>query len=53
VRTLSFGEGVSILAKNWVFWVICSTMFFILCVGFTNLSWLPGYLVKERAPSAC
>ena len=48
VRTLSFGEGVSILAKNWVFWVICSTMFFILCVGFTNLSWLPGYLVKER-----
>jgi ACS family glucarate transporter-like MFS transporter len=48
VRTVGFTEGLRILAGNWVFWAICSAMFFILCVGFTNLSWLPGYLVKER-----
>jgi len=48
VRAVGFAEGLRILAGNWVFWVICGAMFFILCVGFTNLSWLPGYLVKER-----
>ncbi len=48
VRVLSFGEGVRILLGNWVFWGICLSLFFTLCVGFTNLSWLPGYLMKER-----
>jgi len=47
-RTLSFAEGVHTLAGSWVFWVICAVNLFTLCVGFTNLSWLPGYLVKER-----
>lgn len=48
VRVVSFTTGLGILARSWVFWVICGSMFFVLCVGFTNLSWLPGYLVKER-----
>ncbi len=48
VRTLSFTEGLRLLASNWVFWGVCLSMFFTLCVGFTNLSWLPGYLVKDR-----
>jgi sugar phosphate permease len=48
VRPLSFGEGLRTLAGSWVFWIICGVNFFTLCVGFTNLSWLPGYLVKER-----
>ena len=47
-RPLSFAEGLRLLAGNWVFWAICGVNFFTLCVGFTNLSWLPGYLVKER-----
>lgn len=47
-RPLSFAEGVRMLAGSWVFWAICAVNFFTLCVGFTNLSWLPGYLVKER-----
>jgi sugar phosphate permease len=47
-RTLSFADGVRTLAGSWVFWAICAVNFFTLCVGFTNLSWLPGYLVKER-----
>ena len=48
VRVLSFADGVRTLASSWVFWAICAVNFFTLCVGFTNLSWLPGYLVKER-----
>jgi sugar phosphate permease len=47
-RTLSFGEGVRMLVANWAFWSICVAGFFALGVFFTNLSWLPGYLVKER-----
>jgi MFS transporter, ACS family, D-galactonate transporter len=47
-RPLSFAEGLRMLTGNWVFWAICGVNFFTLCVGFTNLSWLPGYLVKER-----
>lgn len=48
VRPLSFGEGVGILAKNPAFWALCLAGFCSLGVFFTNLSWLPGYLVKER-----
>jgi len=48
VRPLSFGEGMSILAKNPAFWAMCLAGFCALGVFFTNLSWLPGYLVKER-----
>jgi ACS family D-galactonate transporter-like MFS transporter len=47
-RQLSFMEGLRILASHWAFWSVCLCMFFTLGVFFTNLSWLPGYLVKER-----
>jgi ACS family D-galactonate transporter-like MFS transporter len=47
-RPLSFGEGLRLLGGHWSFWCVCFCMFFILGVFFTNLSWLPGYLVKER-----
>lgn len=48
VRPVSFREGVNILAKNPAFWGLCLAGFCALGVFFTNLSWLPGYLVKER-----
>lgn len=48
VRSLSFSEGVYILAGNPTFWGLCVAGFFTLGVFFTNLSWLPGYLVKDR-----
>jgi len=48
LRSLSFGEGVRILAGDRAFWGLCVVGFFALGVFFTNLSWLPGYLVKDR-----
>ena len=48
VRPVSFGEGVRLLAGNPVYWGLCIAGFCALGVFFTNLSWLPGYLVKER-----
>jgi len=48
VRHVSFADGLRFLAGHWAFWCICVCMFFTLGVAFTNLSWLPGYLVKER-----
>ena len=47
-RSLSFTEGLQILIRNRAFWGICVIGFFAVGVFFTNLSWLPGYLVKER-----
>ncbi len=48
VRPLSFSEGVHLLAGDRAFWGLCVAGFFALGVFFTNLSWLPGYLVKDR-----
>ena len=48
VPLLSFRESLGLLANNWAFWSICVAGFFMLGVFFTNLSWLPGYLVKDR-----
>lgn len=48
VRLVSFSEGVRLLAGNPAFWGLCFAGFCALGVFFTNLSWLPGYLVKER-----
>ena len=45
---LSLQEGIRILVKNWAFWGTCVVGFFVLGAFFANLSWLPGYLVKER-----
>ena len=47
-QPLSFPEGVRMLVRNWVFWGVCGLGFFVTGVFFANLSWLPGYLVKER-----
>lgn len=47
-QALSFTEGIRILLGNWAFWGICVAGFFALGLFFTNLSWLPGYLVKDR-----
>ena len=33
------------------FWRLCVGAFFCIGVYFTNMSWLPGYLVKERGYS--
>jgi MFS transporter, ACS family, hexuronate transporter len=48
LRSLSFGAGVHVLARDRAFWGLCVAGFFALGVFFTNLSWLPGYLVKDR-----
>jgi sugar phosphate permease len=48
VRPLSFGEGVHMLAGTPAFWLLCVAGFFALGIFFTNLSWLPGYLMKDK-----
>jgi sugar phosphate permease len=48
VRPVSFGEGVHMLAGTPAFWLLCLSGFFALGIFFTNLSWLPGYLMKDR-----
>ena len=48
VQSLSFRQGLGLLVGNWAFWSICVAGFFMVGVFFTNLSWLPGYLVKDR-----
>lgn len=45
---LSYRRRVAILARIPVFWLLCIASFFGIGVYFTNMSWLPGYLVKER-----
>ncbi len=47
-QILSFRDSLGLLAGNWAFWGICTAGFFMVGVFFTNLSWLPGYLVKDR-----
>jgi ACS family glucarate transporter-like MFS transporter len=46
--TLSFRQRVMLLVRIPVFWCLCFASFFSIGVYFTNMSWLPGYLVKER-----
>jgi MFS transporter, ACS family, D-galactonate transporter len=45
---LSFRQRISALAGIRAFWLMCAASFFGVGVYFTNMSWLPGYLVKER-----
>ena len=49
--SLSFREGLRILARTPAYWLICCSFFFVAGVYFTNFSWLPGYLVMERGLS--
>lgn len=50
-RPLSFREGLRQLLRTPAFWLLCSAYFFVAGVYFTNLSWLPGYLMMERGIS--
>jgi sugar phosphate permease len=52
VTELGFRDGLRVLAKSPTYWMICIAFFFISGIYFTNFSWLPGYLVKERGYSA-
>jgi len=46
--TLSFRQRIAALASIRAFWFMCIASFFGVGVYFTNMSWLPAYLVKER-----
>lgn len=47
-NTLPFRQRVVLLLRIPVFWCLCFAAFFSVGVYFTNMSWLPGYLIKER-----
>lgn len=49
---LPFKVGLKVLFGDWTFWVICTSMFFILGVYFTCFAWIPGFLVMERGMSS-
>ncbi len=46
--TMPLRERLAALARMRVFWFLCIAGFFNTFVYFTAMSWLPGYLVKER-----
>lgn len=46
--TLTFRQRMKTLARVHIFWLLCVASFFGIGVYFTAMSWLPGYLVKER-----
>jgi len=47
-HTLSFRQAFTFLLHTPAYWGLCAVSFFALGTFFTNLSWLPGYLVKDR-----
>lgn len=47
--TLTFRQRLATLARIRAFWLMCIAAFFGIGVYFTSMSWLPGYLVKERS----
>ena len=51
-QELGFREGLKLLARSPHYWLICAAFFFISGIYYTNFSWLPGYLVKERGYTA-
>jgi sugar phosphate permease len=51
-QELGFGEGLKLLVRSPAYWMICVAFFFISGIYYTNFSWLPGYLVKERGYTA-
>ena len=48
LRTLSFREALGLVVRDWPFWAILAGFFLSVSLYFANMSWLPGYLVKER-----
>jgi sugar phosphate permease len=51
-QELGFREGLQLLARSPHYWMICAAFFFVSGIYYTNFSWLPGYLVKERGYTA-
>lgn len=47
-RKLSFREGFGMLMKDTIFWSQCLVAFLVIALYFGILTWLPGYLIKER-----
>jgi len=47
-KTLPFKDAIRMTARDGAFWGICFAFLFVAGMYFTNLSWLPGYLVMER-----
>ena len=45
---MPFRQRMATLANIRAFWLLCISAFFGVGVYFTGMSWLPGYLVKER-----
>jgi sugar phosphate permease len=45
---MPFRQRMATLANIRVFWLLSISAFFGVGVYFTSMSWLPGYLVKER-----
>lgn len=45
---LSFMQSIRMLSGARAYWAICGSFFFIAGIYFTNFSWLPTYLIKER-----
>lgn len=46
--TPPFRQRLAVLTGMRAFWLLCVAAFFGIGVYFTSMSWLPGYLVKER-----
>ncbi|MBI2877939.1 MAG: MFS transporter, partial [Candidatus Tectomicrobia bacterium] len=44
-------EGLAITAGDWAFWLLCLTNFMVAALYFANMTWLPGFMVKERGYS--
>lgn len=51
-KKLSFKEGLSVTAGDWAFWLLCLTNFMVAALYFANMTWLPGFMVKERGYTA-
>ncbi len=50
-QAMPFRQRLATLARIRAFWLMCMAAFFGIGVYFTSMSWLPGYLVKERGYS--
>lgn len=47
-KKVAFGESLWMMARDGAFWLLLISYFLILALYFANMTWLPGYLVKER-----
>lgn len=47
-KKLSFREGLAVTTGDWAFWLLCLTNFMVAALYFANMTWLPGFMIKER-----